>query len=85
MSMPTGAAGLAALAICESILLSLTDNRVIDATEAKVILEDAATAHREAAGLAADGNDHAGAATLIESIIRGGNAVRRRPPPEDQE
>ena len=43
------AAGLAALAICKSLLLSLTDNKLIDRAEALAILGDAATAHRNAA------------------------------------
>jgi hypothetical protein len=46
MSSVSGAAGHAALAICESMLLSLTENNIIDATEAKAILADAAAAHR---------------------------------------
>jgi hypothetical protein len=71
------AAGLAALSICESILLSLTENEVINPAEAKAILEDAATAHREAAQLLDGGGvDHAEAASLIEAIIEEGNSVR---------
>ena len=73
----TGAAGLAALSICESMLLSLTDTRLIDGNEAKAILEDAATAHNHAAG-AGNGKagDHREAAAIIEAIITGGNSVR---------
>ena len=83
MGENSGAAGLAALSICEAMLLSLTDNRVIDEAEASAILTDAATAHREAAPLA-DGaaGEHAAAAALIEAIRDGGNSVRRtRPAP----
>jgi hypothetical protein len=90
MSDISGAAGHAALAICESMLLSLTENKIIDAAEARAILEDAAAAHRnsvplladgaahEADGTAheADGAAHAEAATLIEAILKGGNSVR---------
>ena len=80
--MPHGseAAGLAALSICESMLLSLTENKIIDAAEARVILEDAATAHRNAVPLHTDGESHAhaDAAAIIELILRDGNAVRRR-------
>jgi hypothetical protein len=63
MSCASGTAGLAALSVCESILLSLTENGVIDADEARGILEDAAAAHRGAAP-AADGaaGDHREAA-----------------------
>ena len=71
--------GFAALAICESILLSLTENNVIDDAEAKAILEDAAAAHRNAMSLTADGDgkDHEAAAVLIERLLEGGNSVRR--------
>jgi hypothetical protein len=54
MDGDSGAAGLAALAICESMLLSLTENKLIDDHEARAILKDAAAAHRSAIPLAAD-------------------------------
>ena len=76
MSDISGAAGHAALAICESMLLSLTENKVIDAAEARAILEDAAAAHRNAIPMLADGAAHDEAATLIEAILKGGNSVR---------
>jgi hypothetical protein len=76
MSEISGAAGHAALAICESMLLSLTENKVIDAAEAKAILQDAAAAHRNAIPLLADGAAHDQAATLIEAILERGNSVR---------
>jgi predicted metal-dependent phosphotriesterase family hydrolase len=78
MSSVSGAAGHAALAICESMLLSLTENKVIDQTEARVILADAAAAHRNAIPLVTDGGTvaHEEAALLIETILKGGNSVR---------
>jgi hypothetical protein len=76
MSSVSGAAGHAALAICESMLLSLTENKIIDEGEARAILQDALAAHRNAIPLLADGAAHDEAATLIESIIKGGNSVR---------
>jgi hypothetical protein len=72
------AAGLAALSICESLLLSLTENKIIDTAEARVILEDAATAHRNAVPEETDGKPHADAASIIELILQDGNSVRRR-------
>ena len=82
MSGRPGAHGLAALSICEALLLSLTDNKIIDAAEAKGILSDAATAHRgEAASVTEGSKDaHKEAAALIEAIRDGGNSVRRRRP-----
>ena len=76
MSSVSGAAGHAALAICESILLSLTDNKIIDETEARAILRDAAVAHRNSIPLVTDGAAHQEAATLIEAILKDDNSVR---------
>jgi hypothetical protein len=78
MSSISGAAGYAALAICESMLLSLTENKVIDRTEARAILADAAAAHRNAVPLMTDGGSvaHEEAAALIETMLKGGNSVR---------
>lgn len=78
MSSVSDAAGHAALAICESMLLSLTENKVIDPAEAKAILADAAAAHRNAISLVTDGSGeaHAEAAALIEALLAGGNSVR---------
>ena len=78
MSSVSGAAGHAALAICESMLLSLTEHKIIDQAEAKAILEDAAAAHRNSIALVTDGGSaaHEDAASLIETMLKGGNSVR---------
>ena len=78
MSSVSGAAGHAALAICESMLLSLTENKIIDEAEARAILADAAAAHRHSVPLVTDrgGGAHEEAATLIEALLKGGNSVR---------
>ena len=78
MSSVSGAAGHAALAICESMLLSLTENKIIDQAEARAILADAAAGHRNAIPLVTDGSaeDHEEAASLIETILKRGNSVR---------
>ena len=78
MSSISGAAGHAALAICESMLLSLTENKIIDQAEATAILADAAAAHRSSVPLVADGGTaaHEEAAALIETMLKGGNSVR---------
>ena len=86
MSGRPGAHGLAALSICEALLLSLTDNKIIDEAEANGILSDAAVAHRGEAASVTDGSKdtHEVAAALIEAIRDGGNSVRRtRPTPGD--
>ena len=76
MKSISGAAGHAALAICESMLLSLTEKGIIDETEARAILEDAAAAHRNSIPLVVDGAAHDEAASLIEAMLKGGNSVR---------
>lgn len=48
------AAGLAALSICESLLLALSDLKIISEKDASGVLEDAAAAHRGAVGAAQD-------------------------------
>jgi len=74
--MTTNAAGLAALSICESLILSLTDLEIIDQAEALSILEDAASAHRGAIDEAKMPQVHKEAADVIERIIKGKNSVR---------
>ena len=81
MSSGSDAAGLAALSICEAILLSLTENAIIDQAEGRAILTDAATAHRGPAPLSdGEARKHEQAAVLIEAIRDGGNSVRRTRP-----
>jgi len=69
-------AGMAALSICESLLLSLTERQVIGREEALAVLDDAATAHRGATAEAKNPQAHRDAADLIERIIKGHNSVR---------
>ena len=76
MDRNVGAAGLAALAICESLLVSLTESEVLGAGEARGILEDAAAANRNAVALGPDGTNHEAAAAVIDLILAGGNSVR---------
>jgi hypothetical protein len=76
MDHKAGAAGLAALAICESLLLSLTETKMLAVGEARAILEDAAAANHNAIPLQPDDGEHAAAAAVIELILAGGNSVR---------
>ena len=70
-------AGHAALAIYESLLLALNDRNILPEQEIVGVLKDAATAHEGAP--IGDGNEamHKSVAVLINSIIDGGNSVRR--------
>ena len=58
------------------MLLSLTENKIIDETEARAILRDAAVVHRNSIPLVTDGAAHQEAATLIKAILKDGNPVR---------
>ena len=77
MPVPNDIAGTAALAICESLLLALNDHNILPEKEIVGILRDAAAAHEHAPG---DNRDalHSAVAALINSILAGGNSVRRR-------
>ena len=54
MTAEDGAAGMAALSICESLVIAMVEKGLLTAEEARGVLEDAAAAHlrQETAGLA---------------------------------
>ena len=70
-------AGLAALAICESLLLALNDRNVLPEREIVGILTDAAAAH-SAPPPGGNLDMHKAVAAMINRIIDGGNSVRRQ-------
>ncbi len=70
--------GLAALTICESLLLALNDRNILPEREIVGVLRDAAATHRDAPADAYSPAVHAEVAALITRIIDGGNSVRRR-------
>lgn len=79
MSLPDDPAGMAALSICEALLLALNDYKLLPQSEIVGVLTDAATTHENAARAGSDpGNAarHEAAALLINRIISGGNLIR---------
>jgi hypothetical protein len=78
IDIKTTAAGLAALAICESLLIALGDLKIIGAQEAAGVLQDAAAAHLHAGGTGDEAALHREVAAIIGRIMAGGNAM---PPP----
>jgi hypothetical protein len=70
-------AGMAALTICEALLLALNDAQILPEKEIMGVLTDAAATHENAVGSEADVVKHRAAAALIRRIIAGGNSVRR--------
>ena len=68
--------GLAALSICESLLLALVDREILDQSEVRGLLEDAAATHRNAERTATNPEVHRAAADLLDSIISGRDSLR---------
>lgn len=63
------ASSYAALAICEAILLTLVEERIVDRDKVLGLLEDAIEAHANSDPAASDRAAHQGAAKLIDEII----------------
>ncbi len=72
------APGLAALSICESLLIALSDLEIMAPKETAGVLRDAASAHRHAGGAGDGAAMHREVAAIIERIGAGGSSV---PPP----
>ncbi len=68
--------GMAALTICEALLLALTEHEVLPGYEILGILHDAAATHENAASPEADKEMHLAVSKLIKQIIAGENSVR---------
>lgn len=77
MSSASEHAGLAALSICEALLLAMNDRGLLPEHEIVGILRDAAATHENAVGPDAEMENHRAVAELINAIIAGGNSVRR--------
>lgn len=77
MSGQTDYSGIAALSICEALLLALHDKGLLPEHEIVGVLSDAASTHENAIGSDADMEMHRAVAELINLIIIGGNSVRR--------
>lgn len=69
--------GMAALSICEALLLALNDAKILPETEIIGVLKDAAATHENAVGSKAQLASHKATADLINGIMAGGNSVPR--------
>jgi hypothetical protein len=78
MSEPTDVSGIAALTILESLLLALNDRKVLPEREILGVLQDAAAAHDNQSSGSESGQLHKAVSALINTIIEGGNSVRRK-------
>jgi hypothetical protein len=77
MAHTSDVAGSAALAICESLLLAFNDRDILPEQEIVGILRDAASAHENDPGEDGQADHHSAVSALINTIIDGGNSVRR--------
>ena len=69
--------GIAALSICEALLLALNDAHILPEHEILGVLRDAAITHENAGGSDIEIEEHKAVAALINRIIASGNSVRR--------
>ena len=68
--------GMAALGICESMLLALTDLKIISDQDARDLLTDVATTHGEAASASQTPDNHQAVVEIVQRILAGKNGVR---------
>jgi hypothetical protein len=69
---PTNAEGLAALGICESLLLALIDLNIISEHNARELLTDVADTHNEAAIISQTPEVHKAVVAIVQHILAGG-------------
>ena len=67
---------MAALGICESLLLALTDLKIISDQDARDLLTDVATTHQEAATTSPSARKHQAVAGIIDYILTGRDGLR---------
>jgi hypothetical protein len=68
--------GMAALGICESLLLALTDLKIIGEQDARDLLTDVAATHNEAATTSQTPEQHRAVIEIVQRILAGKNGVR---------
>ena len=68
--------GIAALGICEALLLALTDANVMSEKDARDVLMDVATTHQEAAEASDTPDRHHAVVAIVQRILAGKNGVR---------
>lgn len=69
-------AGLAALSICEALLIALNERGLLPDHEVAGVLHDAAATHENATGPDVDVEAHRAAGQLIRAIMEIGPAAR---------
>jgi len=70
------AVGMAALGICESLLLALTDLKILSEQDARDLLTDVAATHDDAAASSQSPEKHRAVVEIVQRILAGKNGVR---------
>jgi hypothetical protein len=68
--------GTAALGICESLLLALTEGKIITEKDARDLLTDVVTSHSEAADASQSPERHRAVVEIVQRILDGKDGVR---------
>ena len=68
--------GAAALGICESLLIALTEAKIIAEQDARDLLTDVLTSHQEASGTSTTPEKHHAVIAIVQRILAGKNGVR---------
>jgi hypothetical protein len=71
------ASGVAALSICESLLLAMGDLKLMGEKEIVGIVVDAASAHRNAGDTVRDKALNREVVLILDRIVASGNSIRR--------
>ena len=69
--------GTAALGICESLLLALTDGKILSEQDARDLLTDVVSTHQDAADAAESPGKHHAVIAILQRILAGKNGVRK--------
>jgi hypothetical protein len=68
--------GAAALGICESLLIALTEANVIAEQDARDLLTDVVTSHQEASVTSTSPQKHHAVVAIVQRILAGKDGVR---------
>jgi hypothetical protein len=68
--------GTAALGICESLLLALTDGKILSEQNARDLLTDVVSTHQDAADASESPGKHHAVIAILQRILAGKNGVR---------
>ena len=69
------AEGMAALGICESLLLALIDLKIISERDACDLLTDVATTHNEVAAASQTPETHQAVVRIVQRLLAGKNGM----------